>query len=133
MFWLHATLTWLFFAALAVACGLLRVRLLEPLVGEAAAHVAGTLAVCALLLCLMDRFVGRLVPRAAPRRKVRLLALGLFWTALTVAFEFGFGHYAMGHSWQRLLADYNILAGRVWVLVLLTMYAGPRLVARWRG
>ncbi len=131
MFWLHATLAWLGFAALAVACGALRVRLLEPLMGEPAAHVIGTLIVCVLLLYGIFRFVRWTGLSATNRRdRCRLLALGLFWTLATVAFEFGFGHYVMGHPWARLLADYNLLGGRIWVLVLVTLYAGPRLVAR---
>jgi len=127
MFWLYATLMWFLFAALAVGLGTLRVLLLQPVVGEPAAHVLGTLAACALFLALIFRFVARV----GARPKTRLVALGLFWTLATVAFEFGFGHYVMGHSWQRLLADYNLLAGRLWVLVLLTLYFGPRLAA-WR-
>jgi len=142
MFWLYATLTWLCFAALAVGLGTLRVLFLEPLVGEPVAHVLGTLAGCALFLAIIHWFVGRFVGRAALRAaglraRGRLLALGLFWTILTIAFEFGFGHYVLGHPWARLLADYNLLAGRLWVLVLLTLYAGPRLsgwvIARWRN
>lgn len=121
MFWLWALLAWLGFAALAVACGAARVKLLQPLAGEQAAHVLGTLAVCALFLWLIGRFVAWTGVVETPR----LLALGVFWTALTVAFEFGFGHWVAGHSWARLLADYDVLAGRVWVLVLLTMLAGP--------
>lgn len=121
MFWLWALLAWLGFAALAVVCGAARVKLLQPLAGEQAAHVLGTLAVCALFLWLIGRFVAWAGVVETPR----LLALGVFWTALTVAFEFGFGHWVAGHSWARLLADYDVLAGRVWVLVLLTMLAGP--------
>lgn len=121
MFWLRALLAWLGFAALAVACGAARVKLLQPLVGEQSAHVIGTLAVCALFLWLIGRFVAWTGARQTPR----LLALGAFWTCATIAFEFGFGHYVAGHSWQRLLADYDITAGRVWVLVLLTVGLGP--------
>jgi hypothetical protein len=130
MFWLYATLTWLLFAALAVGLGTLRVLFLQPLVGEAAAHVLGTLVGCALFLALIFRFV-RWTKLSGPgaRNKARLVTLGLSWTLATMAFEFGFGHYVMGHPWARLLADYNLLAGRVWVLVLLTLYAGPRLAA----
>jgi len=125
MFWLHATLAWLLFATLAVGLGALRVLYLQPLVGEGAAHVLGTLVGCALFLALTFRFVRW----TGVRRRARLVALGLFWALATIAFEFGFGHYVMGHSWARLLADYNLLAGRVWVLVLLTLYAGPRFAA----
>ncbi|MDP3426704.1 MAG: hypothetical protein Q8S17_04940 [Humidesulfovibrio sp.] len=126
---------WLLFAVLAVGLGALRVTLLEPLIGEPVAHVLGTLVGCALFLALIFRFV-RWTKLSAPgqrsptaRAKARMVALGLFWTLSTMAFEFGFGRLVMGHSWARLLADYNLLAGRLWVLVLLTLYAGPRLAA----
>ncbi len=125
MFWLYATLTWLLFAALAVGLGTLRVLYLQPLVGEGAAHVLGTLFGCALFLALISRFVRW----TGVHRKPRLVALGLFWALAAIAFEFGFGRFVRGLSWQVLLADYNLLAGRVWVLVLLTLYFGPRLAA----
>jgi len=32
-----------------------------------------------------------------------------------------------GKSWEALLADYNLLDGRVWILVLLTELFGPPL------
>jgi hypothetical protein len=44
--------------------------------------------------------------------------MGLVWLGLTVAFEFVFGHYAMGQPWAALLHDYNLLHGRLWVVVL---------------
>ena len=44
--------------------------------------------------------------------------IGSCWLLMTIAFEFGFGHYIAGHSWSRLLADYNLLEGRVWSLFL---------------
>ena len=44
---------------------------------------------------------------------------------LTVSFEFGFGRLVMKHSWERLLHDYNILEGRVWILVLLWTLLAP--------
>jgi hypothetical protein len=134
MFWLKALLTWLGLAALAVGLGALRVLFLEPHTGEPVAHVLGTLVGCALFLAVIHWFVARFVA-GADRRKMdrrvrgRLVALGLFWTALTVAFEFGFGHFVRGLGWQLLLADYDLFAGRLWLLVLLTLYAGPRLAA----
>jgi len=57
--------------------------------------------------------------------KIDLLLIGALWLTLTVAFEFGFGHYVMGHSWRYLLADYNILKGRLWSLVLLVTFVSP--------
>ena len=51
--------------------------------------------------------------------------MGCGWLLFTVAFEFGFGHYVAGHSWQRLLGDYNIFDGRVWSLFLLWLLLMP--------
>jgi hypothetical protein len=49
---------------------------------------------------------------------------------MTIAFEFGFGHYVAGHSWSRLLADYNLANGRVWSLFLAWIAVLPYLT--WR-
>ena len=58
------------------------------------------------------------------------MAIGLIWLGLTVAFEFLFGRFVAGHSWIRLLQDYNILAGRVWSLLLLWVALAPYLFTR---
>lgn len=60
------------------------------------------------------------------------LLIGLIWLVLTVTFEFVFGHYAMKHPWSKLLADYNVLRGRLWVLVLVWVTIAP-LVFFWLG
>ena len=39
-----------------------------------------------------------------------------------------FFHFAMGVPWETLLADYNIFAGRLWLVVLLTTLCGPALI-----
>ncbi|PTD93872.1 hypothetical protein C9439_05700 [archaeon SCG-AAA382B04] len=57
--------------------------------------------------------------------KLDLVLIGTFWFILTIFFEFIFGHYVMGHLWNKLLADYNILKGRIWILVLLTTLVAP--------
>lgn len=59
------------------------------------------------------------------------LTVGCIWLGLTVAFEFTFGHYVAGHAWTKLLADYNILAGKLWVLVLVWITLAPFLFYRW--
>lgn len=58
------------------------------------------------------------------------LRLGLTWLVLTVGFEFLFGHFVMGHPWASLFRDYNLLAGRVWVLVLIWIAAAPSVFYR---
>lgn len=60
------------------------------------------------------------------------IAIGLAWLVVTLAFEFGFGR-ARGKPWAELLADYDVLKGRIWVLVLVTTAVAPYLAARARG
>jgi len=60
-----------------------------------------------------------------------LSALGI-WLVLTVAFEFLFGHYVAGQPRKKLLADYNLLAGRLGVLILVTLLFTPVLAGRSR-
>lgn len=57
--------------------------------------------------------------------------IGLLWLSLTISFEFLFGHYIMRNPWSRLLQDYNVFAGRIWVAVLLWIVSAPYLFYRW--
>ena len=68
-------------------------------------------------------------PAPGPGRQLpsQALAIGFLWLGLTVAFEFSFGHFVAGHSWSRLFQDYNLFAGRLWVLVLLWLTLAPYL------
>lgn len=58
--------------------------------------------------------------------------IGACWLMMTIAFEFGFGHYVAGHSWSRLFADYNLADGRVWSLFLAWIAVLPYLIWRIR-
>jgi uncharacterized membrane protein len=53
------------------------------------------------------------------------IKIGVLWLIMTVIFEFIFGHYVMGNSWQKLLHDYNILEGRLWIVVLFWTTISP--------
>lgn len=48
----------------------------------------------------------------------RLIAVGVGWLLATVLFELGFGHWIAEHPWSRILADYHLLPGGLWLLVL---------------
>lgn len=109
---------------LAVANGTARDFLYQGSMGELAAHQVSCLTAGALFLAYMI-LLDRRVPFADPKVAWRV---GAMWLAMTLAFEFLFMHYAAGHPWSRLLADYDVAAGRLWVLVLAVVGAGPRLV-----
>lgn len=73
----------------------------------------------------------RLLQRRWPLSSRReALSIGAAWAGMTVAFEFGFGHWVAGDSWSALLENYDVTAGKVWALVPLEMATGPELARR---
>ncbi len=72
-------------------------------------------------------YIGTLVYFWGLESSGQAITIGLIWLLLTVGFEFLFGHFIAGHSWSRLGQDYNLLAGRVWILVLLVITFAPLL------
>lgn len=125
---LRAFATWLLLLVVAIIAAGVRTRWLEPRLGEHGAHVAGTLLVVAFFSALIGLLTPWIVPGLEP---AKLWTLGIAWLVMTVAFEFLFGHYVVGHPWSRLLADYDFTAGRLWPLVLLVLLLLPALTGRW--
>lgn len=122
-------MVWVAMLALAMANGFFRVAVLAPRLGDAGAHVVSTAMLSALILVLN----GLTVEWMAPPTVGSAVAIGAFFVILTVAFEFGFGRWVAHKSWPELLHDYDVTAGRVWVLVLVTTFVAPPLAARLRG
>jgi hypothetical protein len=114
---------WLGFLAVAIGCGFLREKFLVPGFGPLGGRALGTLLVALIIFALIYAYVGK-ITGATP---AALFKLGIFWTVATIAFEFTFGHYVMGHAWETLWADYNIFQGRFWPLVLIVTWLGPLL------
>jgi hypothetical protein len=60
------------------------------------------------------------------------MVVGVGWAAATVAFEFLFGHYVNGDSWQTLRAAYDLMQGRLWTVDVLLIAAAPAVARGWR-
>jgi len=119
-----ATLAWAGLLVLMVGNGILRVLWLEPRLGpESARRAASVLGIA--IVCLVAWLFVRHLTQA---EGWTLWAVGGLWLALTVAFELGFGHWVGGISWDDLLADYDLARGRLWPLVLLAVFTGPRMM-----
>ena len=56
----------------------------------------------------------------------------MVWLLLTVAFEFFMGLVLAHRPLAQILQDYNLLAGRVWVLFLIWLTLAPWLLFRLR-
>lgn len=120
---------WLVMLAVSVANGAARDFTYGRHLGELAAHQLSTASGILLLGAVIWGF-SRRVPPSSGREAA---AIGLLWAALTVAFEFLFFHFVGGHSWSELLSNYNVLKGRVWILVVLWVAAAPYLFFRFRS
>jgi hypothetical protein len=125
----RAFAAWLIILLLANLNGALRELWLIPRVGEMPGRVASTLILSGLVLLLSWLMIGWV----RPARPGDALGVGLFWLALTLAFEFIVGHYVLGKSWAVLLEDYDVARGRIWILVLVMVVVAPLLAARLRG
>ncbi|MBP2368144.1 hypothetical protein [Pseudonocardia parietis] len=120
-FWLAG---WVGLAVLAFVNGTVRVVVYQDLVGETAARQIAT-----NLLIIMIGVYTVVLHRRCPLPDTRAaLAVGMAWTALTLAFEFGVGHYVFGTAWAALLADYDLVQGRLWILVPIATLLAPALV-----
>jgi len=124
----RALLAWCGILVLAILNGALRQGALIPAIGERAGHVVSTL----LLSGLVVAATWLLLPWIGPSAVAQAWRVGLFWVVLTIAFEFLAGHYLFHTPWPKLLADYNLAQGRIWILVLITTFVAPALTYSWR-
>jgi hypothetical protein len=108
---------------IAIANGALRETTYAKRVGELKGHQIS----CLTGSLLFGGYIWAVVRLWKPDSSQQALAIGLIWLVMTVGFEFVFGRYARRLPWSQLLHDYNILAGRLWVLVLLWLTVTPLL------
>lgn len=113
-------LAWFPMLLLAIANGALRDLVYKKYVGELAAHQISTFS----LIILFAVYIGFIIKWIPPASANQAMLVGLLWLVLTLAFEFGFGRYR-GNSWEKLFADYNLLKGRLWILLPIWVTLAP--------
>lgn len=119
-------IAWLGLVGLAILNGLAREKTYGRLMKELSAHQLSTLTG----LFLFGTYAWILTGIYRIESAVQALVIGGMWLILTILFEFVFGHYVIGHPWPRLLHDYNLRQGRVWLLVLVWTALAPYLFFR---
>jgi hypothetical protein len=121
MLFLKSLSVWFILAISAIVIAMVRVNVLLPHFGEQNAHQIGTFIYLIVQFIIIHIFIKKIKIKAVKT----LLGIGIFWVIITIVFEFVFGHYVTGHPWQKLFADYNLLNGRLWVLVLINNITAP--------
>ena len=121
---LRTIIIWFLLMILAIGNAGIRTSIFTPKYGESTGHVISTILLCLIIFIVTWFSIGWINPPSARAA----FFIGLIWFVMTVAFEFLAGHYLFGNSWDKLFADYNVLKGRIWSLVLITNLLSPRIV-----
>jgi hypothetical protein len=108
-------LLWVGLLFLAIINGALRDFTYLKTLGEHRAHQLSTILLL-LLISVYSYFVFGCWNLGSEREAI---LVGILWLTLTLAFEFLFGHFVAKNSWEKLLIDYNIFKGRLWILILI--------------
>ena len=121
---LRYILAWIPMVFLAILNGMMREVIFAKKLSELRAHQLSCLTGI-LIFAVYTWIINSLWPMQSTEQA---LTIGVMWLFLTILFEFSFGHYVAHHSWRKLLEDYNILAGRLWILVLGAVFALPAIM-----
>lgn len=113
-------LLWLPMIAIAFANAMLRELVFVKHFSEFRAHQLSTITL--IILCLI--YVWLVSPQLNIQTSKQAFLIGFVWMMLTVMFEFSLGRLT-NKSWEYLLRDYNIFAGRIWLVFLVSLFLLP--------
>ena len=109
--------------------GILRVALLNPLVGDRRARQIGVFTGSAIILVI----AWLLSPWIHATRAGELLAVGFVWLVLLLAFEVAVGRWLMRAPWRRIASDFDLRRGGLLGIGMAVILVAPYLAARLRG
>lgn len=121
----RAAITWLLFVPIVFLNATVRELVYKPMTDELIAHQISTV-VASVLFFILAYF--RFRNHLQTANTSSLFLIGCMWLTMTVLFEFGLGRFVTGASWGKLLFDYNIREGRIWILLLITLLITPFIV-----
>ncbi|MCD4808189.1 MAG: hypothetical protein K8R13_11625 [Methanococcoides sp.] len=127
--YLYSFGVWVLFIIPAILNGI-SIELYAPYTGELLAHQISSVIFSAVIFAATYVFLKH---SGVSGTSMQFIYVGLMWLFLPICFEFLFGDFVIGHSWQRLLYDYNIFKGRLCLLVLIVTATSPELANRILG
>ena len=120
----RAGTVWFAIMLIAILNGAARDVVLAPRLGDPVARALSCFTLAAMIVLVTWVALRWIHPASA----ADAWTVGVMWLALTLTFELVAGHYLFHMEWSRLLADYNLLRGRLWILVLLATTTAPALL-----
>lgn len=127
-----AFLFWAVMVIIAIANGFFGDLVVAKVTGGYVAHLYKTFLIIAVIFIGSRIFLQWSAAASGGLARIALYT-GLQWLFSSIIFEFVFGHYVFGIPWQKLTADYRILEGRLWALVLASEVAAPLINAYLMG
>ena len=118
-------LCWFPMLLLAIINGTARDLWYKKYFGEITAHQISTVS----LILLFGFYIWLVMKKYPAKSGTQAIYVGLFWLTLTIAFEFGFG-LMRGRTLTQLLGEYDIMKGRIWILIPVWVILAPYLFFR---
>ena len=125
MLLVRALAIWALIAIAETLHGAARTLFLVPILGDRPSRQLGVLVGSIMILVIAWLFVRWVRATTRPQ----LLAVGLLWVVLMLAFEIGLGR-ALGLSWDRILSDYNPAQGGLMIIGMGVLLFAPLLTAK---
>ena len=125
----RAIAVWLIIIVAESISGTIRSLWLIPAVGEVRAGQIGFVVGVIIVIATAWLFIRWM----RPKRPSALVAIGLLWAALTLAFEVALGRLVLNYSWERMLSDYDIAQGGLMLIGLAVLLFAPLIAATLRG
>ena len=122
----RAALAWLAILVAAILNGAFRDAALVPHLGDPIARALSCLTLSGAIFAVTSLALRWIRPAS----DADAWSIAAMWLAMTLVFEFGAGHYLFHTPWAQLLADYDVGAGRLWIVVLAATLAAPPMIYR---
>lgn len=90
-------------------------------------EIVGTIFICVAFVTIANLFFKNVILKIENKQ---LLIIGTIWLAMTVLFEFGLGIFILKQPIAELLEAYNILAGELWSISVITIFLTPFIVKK---
>lgn len=126
---LKSLLVWLLIAVAETLHGILRVKFLNPRVGDRRARQVGVLTGTIIIL-----LIGWLaVPWINPKTWQESFSVGLIWLGAMLTFDVSFGRLYLRLPWKRIWSDFDMSQGGLLGFGMVALAVTPWVVGRLRG
>ena len=126
---LRAFLAWIGIACAETLHGILRVRLLNPRIGDRSARRISVFSGSAIILAL--GWIS--IPWIAPESPTDSMKVGALWLVLMLTYDIGLARMVFRMPCRRIVSDFDLRKGNMLGVGMIILLVTPVLMGRWRG